>query len=50
MNKEQVVLHLESVLHRLRELDAVTMTAMAARKIIEAEIALEEARKMMLLK
>jgi hypothetical protein len=50
MNKEQIVLHIESILRKIRELDEVTMPAMVARKLIEAEQSLEDARKMMFLK
>ena len=50
MNKEQLVMHVEMLLRRIRELDAVTMPAMAARKIIEAQQALEDARKMLIIK
>lgn len=50
MNNEQLILFIETELRRFRELDQVVMPAMAARKIIEAEAALELARKMLLLK
>jgi len=50
MNKEQLILFIETQIRKLRELDQVVMPAIAARRIIEAEAALELARKMLLLK
>lgn len=47
MNKEQLILHIETTVRRLRELDQVVMTAMAVRKLIEAQQALEAARKIL---
>ena len=48
MNKEQLILHIENTVRLIRELDQVVMTAAAARKILEAQEALEAARKLLL--
>jgi len=50
MEKEQTIRTVEETLAKLRSLGDVTMPASVARKIIEVESILEEARKLLLLK
>ncbi len=50
MEKEQVIKTIEEALEKIRSLRSTLMTTMAARKIVEAEDALELARKILIFK